>query len=133
MPRGIRSHTFGAPVITDEHGLPRAIMWTTTRAAPPGRGSNTATRRFTTTGLRLGELLALVWADIDLDAGFVSVRKTLDQNLQRQQPKTPSANPSPRPGGELSFFGVGEGGPPDASERVDDYVGKAVRKGLRQG
>lgn len=31
-------------------------------------------------------------------------------------------------GKPLSFFGVGEGGPPDASERVDEYVGRVVRK-----
>jgi hypothetical protein len=29
--------------------------------------------------------------------------------------------PEPR-SGRLSFFGVGEGGPADASERVDEYV-----------
>jgi Ribbon-helix-helix protein, copG family len=36
--------------------------------------------------------------------------------------------PEPRPQGRLSFFGVGEGGPADASEHVDDYVAAAVRK-----
>jgi hypothetical protein len=40
--------------------------------------------------------------------------------------------PEPRPGGRLSFFGVGEGGPADASERVDDYVADAVRKRARE-
>jgi hypothetical protein len=28
--------------------------------------------------------------------------------------------------GRLSFFGIGEGGPPDASERVDEFVGLAI-------
>lgn len=28
----------------------------------------------------------------------------------------------------LGFFAVGEGGPADASERVDDYVRRAVRR-----
>jgi predicted transcriptional regulator len=28
----------------------------------------------------------------------------------------------------LSFFAIGEGGPPDASERVDEYVREALRK-----
>jgi len=28
----------------------------------------------------------------------------------------------------LSFFALGEGGPTDASERVDEYVGRAVRR-----
>ncbi len=31
------------------------------------------------------------------------------------------------PARELSFFAVGEGGPPDASERVDEYVSRALR------
>jgi Ribbon-helix-helix protein, copG family len=39
--------------------------------------------------------------------------------------------PEPRTGGRLSFFGVGEGGPADASERVDEYVADAVRKRAR--
>jgi hypothetical protein len=40
-----------------------------------------------------------------------------------------------RPAGKrLSFFAVGEGGPADASERVDEYVDAAVRKrGRRDG
>lgn len=34
-----------------------------------------------------------------------------------------------RPGGRrLSFFAIGDGGPADASEHVDDYVNAAVRK-----
>jgi hypothetical protein len=36
--------------------------------------------------------------------------------------------PAPAPGRGISFFAVGEGGPPDASERVDEYVGTAVRR-----
>jgi len=32
----------------------------------------------------------------------------------------------------LSFFAIGEGGPPGASERVDEYVGKALRKKTRR-
>ena len=31
-------------------------------------------------------------------------------------------------GRALSFFAVGEGGPADASERIDEYVRKAVRR-----
>lgn len=30
--------------------------------------------------------------------------------------------------GELSFFSIGEGSPRDASERVDELVGKAVAR-----
>lgn len=36
--------------------------------------------------------------------------------------------PAPKRGRSLSFFAVGKGGPPDASERVDDYVRRAVRR-----
>jgi integrase len=43
------------------------------------------------TGLRLGELLGLVWADIDFEAGFVRVRKQLDLKGARVDPKTPKA------------------------------------------
>ncbi len=34
--------------------------------------------------------------------------------------------PSPAEGGRLSFFAIGEGGPDDVSERVEDYVARAV-------
>ena len=34
--------------------------------------------------------------------------------------------PLDRPGVRLSFFATGEGGPTDASERVDEYVRDAV-------
>jgi len=36
--------------------------------------------------------------------------------------------PAPEPGRRLSFFGIGEGGPADASERVDEYVQEVVRR-----
>jgi hypothetical protein len=36
--------------------------------------------------------------------------------------------PAPEAGKPLSFFGVGEGGPADASERVDEYVERVVRR-----
>jgi hypothetical protein len=32
----------------------------------------------------------------------------------------------PQKVGRLSFFGIGEGDPPDASERVDELVGLAI-------
>jgi hypothetical protein len=35
------------------------------------------------------------------------------------------------PGQPLAFFGIGEGGPADASERVDEYVTRAVRRRRR--
>ncbi len=36
--------------------------------------------------------------------------------------------PAPEAGQPLSFFAIGEGGPKDASERVDEYVARAVRR-----
>jgi hypothetical protein len=36
--------------------------------------------------------------------------------------------PRPRDDGRLSFFAVGAGGPADASERVDEFVGEAIRR-----
>ena len=36
--------------------------------------------------------------------------------------------PAPKPGEPLSFFALGEGGPPDASERVDEHVSRAIRR-----
>lgn len=34
--------------------------------------------------------------------------------------------PAPEPGRPLKFFAVGENGPEDGSERVDDYVREAI-------
>jgi hypothetical protein len=34
--------------------------------------------------------------------------------------------PGPAEDGRLSFFAVGDGGPDDVSEHVDDYVGRAI-------
>lgn len=39
--------------------------------------------------------------------------------------------PAPEAGRPLSFFAIGGGGPPDASERVDEYVGRAVGRRRR--
>jgi predicted transcriptional regulator len=36
---------------------------------------------------------------------------------------------APTPGRRLAFFAVGEGGPEDASERVEEYVADAMRRG----
>lgn len=41
--------------------------------------------------------------------------------IERQLP--PAPDPS-----NLAFFAIGEGGPKDASERVDEHVGKAIRR-----
>jgi integrase len=43
------------------------------------------------TGLRQGELLALLWEDIDFEHGFVKVHKGLDRHGHRVHPKTSSA------------------------------------------
>lgn len=41
--------------------------------------------------------------------------------------------PTPVAGAPLAFFAVGEGGPADASERVDEYVADAVRSRSDRG
>jgi integrase len=43
------------------------------------------------TGLRQGELLGLVWGDVALDLGIISVRKQLDRSGVRVVPKTSAA------------------------------------------
>jgi hypothetical protein len=44
------------------------------------------------------------------------VREAVEQHL-------PAAEGQP-----LSFFAIGEGGPPDASERVDEFVDEAMKR-----
>jgi len=39
--------------------------------------------------------------------------------------------PEPTATGRLGFFAIGEGGPADASERVDELVGQAVARRRR--
>lgn len=39
--------------------------------------------------------------------------------------------PGPLPAGRLGFFAIGEGQPADASERVDEFVGKAIARRRR--
>lgn len=45
-----------------------------------------------TGGLRQGELFALQWPDLDLDAGFVTVQRSLDRKIGLAEPKTRSAH-----------------------------------------
>jgi len=51
----------------------------------------------------------------------VSIAEVAREALEAQLP--PGAEP-----GSLGFFAIGEGGPKDASTRVDDYVGKAIAR-----
>ena len=55
----------------------------------------------------------------------VSVAELVREAVERHVPE-------PGASGRLSFFAVGEGGPPDASERVDEYVAGAVRERARR-
>jgi integrase len=58
-------------------------------AARPTYRTLLATAIFT--GLRQGELLGLQWADLDLDAGLLHVRRQLDRDGVYTEPKTPRA------------------------------------------
>jgi hypothetical protein len=51
------------------------------------------------------------------------VREAVEQHLP---------NPTAEGRAPLSFFAIGEGGPVDASERVDEYVVKAISKTTRR-
>jgi hypothetical protein len=50
-----------------------------------------------------------------------SIADVAREAIDRQLPPGPTE-------GHLSFFSVGEGSPADASERVDELVGKAVAR-----
>ncbi len=50
----------------------------------------------------------------------VSVAQVARDAIERELPS--------QPGGRLSFFAIGEGSPPDASERVEEFVVKSVRR-----
>jgi plasmid stability protein len=50
-----------------------------------------------------------------------SIAEVAREALEAQLPPAPEA-------GSLGFFAIGEGGPKDASERVDNYVGKAIAR-----
>ena len=54
--------------------------------APPRYGTLLATAVFT--GLRQGELLGLKWSEVDFGEGVVKVRKSLDRQGHRLNPKT---------------------------------------------
>lgn len=58
-------------------------------AADPTYRAFIATAVFS--GLRLGELLGLTWADVDFEAGEIRVRYQLDRDGGRVPPKTPQA------------------------------------------
>jgi hypothetical protein len=50
-----------------------------------------------------------------------SIADVAREAIERQLP------PAPKPG-ELSFFAIGEGGPADASEHIDEHLARAVRR-----
>lgn len=54
----------------------------------------------------------------------VPVAEVVREAVERHLPALELGRP-------LSFFGVGEGGPADASERVDEYVQRAIRRRRR--
>jgi integrase len=70
--------------ILDREGIGRLLTAADDRYQPL-----LATALFT--GLRLGELLGLTWADVDLSVGHLKVRKQLDRRGDRVRPKTERA------------------------------------------
>ena len=71
--------------ILDRHEIGRMLD-----AANPGRRALLATATFT--GLRLGELLGLTWAEVDTRAAQLHVRRQLDrESRERVEPKTRQA------------------------------------------
>lgn len=51
----------------------------------------------------------------------VSIAEVTRKALERELPE-------PAQGGALSFFGIGEGGPPDVAANAEDWVGKAMTR-----
>ena len=50
----------------------------------------------------------------------LSIAQVAREAIERELP--------PPPDGHLSFFAVGDGSPRDASERVDEFVARGVRR-----
>lgn len=73
----------------DQRILERAEIGALIDATPPKFRVAVATAAFT--GLRVSELLGLTWGDLDLDGGFVRVRKQLGRDGRRVEPKTAQA------------------------------------------
>ncbi len=79
-----RATAFEAPTITPEQA--RAIL-----AAVQGDRLEALVTLTLATGLRQGEALALRWSDVDLDAGSLTVRRTLQRlrgEVRFDEPKT---------------------------------------------
>jgi integrase len=76
-------------VPTQKRILNREEIQAFLQAATPKYRPLLATACFT--GLRLGELLGLIWADIDTDRGFIHVQRQLDRTGVHKPPKTPKA------------------------------------------
>jgi integrase len=79
------------PIRTEMRALDEPQIARLLEASRPNRLLNLAILLATTTGLRRGELLALRWRDIDLDAASLSVRQSLEEtraNLTFKEPKT---------------------------------------------
>lgn len=70
--------------VLDTDGIARML-----EASPKRYRALLATAVFT--GLRQGELLGLQWADVDLEAGVLHVRKQADRHGNRVEPKTQQA------------------------------------------
>jgi hypothetical protein len=53
-----------------------------------------------------------------------ALRTLIARRKNGTAPSTPAKEP--KKVGRLPFFSIGEGGPPDAARRVDEFVGRAI-------
>ena len=90
--RGLEPGERPSPGTREKRILQRDEIHALLDAADPRYRSLLATAVFT--GLRIGELLGLIWADVNLRDGTLHFRKQLDRDGHRVEPKTPHAKRS---------------------------------------
>lgn len=90
--RGLETDERPSPGTREMRILQRDEIHALLEAADPRYRSLLATAVFT--GLRIGELLGLTWADVDFKDGTLHVRMQLDRDGCRVEPKTPDAKRS---------------------------------------
>ena len=86
-------------------------------------------RCMTTREKLIRDVLDLPEAEIEPVAEFIASRGTREGTPQRAQASGNGAAATPaKKVGRLPFFSIGAGGPADVSERVDEFVGRAINR-----